>query len=164
MISLFCWLSTWCCPHLLLIAVHGTSDAQCPQHASSYQSIFSAIDWWDRQMDGQSNTEPLPRPCSAYYVGSINNVHADWTVLVLRKTLSHGKIVFGPASASSLELQQLEKIYGIYIYTHTHTQPFNSLWSGTTRVGQYQKKHSPTHTHPDHRTSFIIFLHLQRKQ
>ena len=40
-----------------------------------------------------------------------------------------------------------------------HTQPFNGLWSGTTRVGQYQKKHSPTHTHPDHRTSFIIFLH-----
>ena len=47
--------------------------------------------------------------------------------------------------------------------THTHnTQPFNSLWSGRTRVGRYQKKHSPTHTHPDHRTSFIIFLHLQR--
>jgi len=48
--------------------------------------------------------------------------------------------------------------------THTHTQPFNGLWSGTTRVGRYQKKHSPTNIHPelsDHRTSFIIFLHLQ---
>ena len=45
---------------------------------------------------------------------------------------------------------------------HTHTQLFNGLWSGTTRVGWYQKKHSSTHTHPDHRTSFIIFLHLQR--
>ena len=45
---------------------------------------------------------------------------------------------------------------------NTHTQPFNGLLSGTTRVGQYQKKHSPTHTHPGHRTSFIIFLHLQR--
>jgi len=32
----------------------------------------------------------------------------------------------------------------------------------TTRVGQFQKKHSPTHTHPDHRTSFINFLHLLR--
>ena len=41
-------------------------------------------------------------------------------------------------------------------------QPFNGLWSGTTRVGRYQKKHSPTHTHSDHQTSFIIFLHLQR--
>ena len=46
--------------------------------------------------------------------------------------------------------------------THTHTQPFNGLWSGTTRVGQYQKKHSPTHTHPGHWTSFINFLHLLR--
>ena len=46
--------------------------------------------------------------------------------------------------------------------SHTHTQPFNGLWSGTTQVGRYQKKRSPTHTHPDHRTSVIIFLHLQR--
>ena len=45
--------------------------------------------------------------------------------------------------------------------SNTHTQPFNGLLSGTTRVGRYQKKHSPTHTHPDVRTSFIIFLHLQ---
>ena len=49
-----------------------------------------------------------------------------------------------------------------YWHTHTHTQPFYGLWSGTTRVGRYQKKHSPTHAHPDHRTSVIIFLHLQR--
>ena len=50
----------------------------------------------------------------------------------------------------------------MHVYSsHTHTQPFNGLLSETTRVGQYQKKHSPTHTHPDHRTSFIIFLHLQ---
>jgi len=27
-------------------------------------------------------------------------------------------------------------------------QPFNSCLSGTTRVGRYQKKHSPAHTHP----------------
>ena len=46
--------------------------------------------------------------------------------------------------------------------TTTHTQPFNGRWSGTTRVGRYQKKHSPTHTHPGHRTSFISFLHLLR--
>ena len=46
--------------------------------------------------------------------------------------------------------------------THTHTQTFNGRSSGTTRVGQYQKKHSPTHTHPDHWTSFINFLHLLR--
>jgi len=45
-------------------------------------------------------------------------------------------------------------------YTHTHTQPFNGLLSWTTPVGRYQKKHLPTHTHPDHRTSFITLLNL----
>jgi len=46
--------------------------------------------------------------------------------------------------------------------TTIHTQPFNGLWSGTIRVGQYQKKHSPTDTHTDHRTSFINLLYLLR--
>ena len=45
---------------------------------------------------------------------------------------------------------------------HTHTQPFNGRWSGTTRVGRYKKKYSPTHTHPDQQTSYINFLHLLR--
>ena len=39
-------------------------------------------------------------------------------------------------------------------------QPFNGRLSGTTRVGRYQKKHSPTHTHAGQRTSLITFLHL----
>jgi len=47
-------------------------------------------------------------------------------------------------------------------HTHTHTQSLNGNLSGSTWVGRYQKKYSRTHTHPDHRTSFIIFLHLQR--
>ena len=45
-------------------------------------------------------------------------------------------------------------------YTHNRLTAF--VLSGTTLVGWYQKKHSPTHTKPDHRTSFIILLHLQR--
>ena len=48
------------------------------------------------------------------------------------------------------------------IHTHIHTQPFNGPLSGTTWVSRYQKKHSPTHTHPNHQTSFINFLHLLR--
>jgi len=39
-----------------------------------------------------------------------------------------------------------------YVPKHAHTQPFNSPLSGTTRVGGYQKNHSPTHIHPDHWT------------
>ena len=46
--------------------------------------------------------------------------------------------------------------------SHTHIRPFNGPWSKTTRVGRYQKKHSPTHTHPDHWSSFINLLHLLR--
>ena len=38
-------------------------------------------------------------------------------------------------------------------HTHTHTQLFNVLWSGTTRVSQYQKKHLPL-------TSILIIGHL----
>ena len=44
--------------------------------------------------------------------------------------------------------------------TLLQTQPFNGPLPGTTQVGRYQKEHSPTHTHPDHRSSFINFLHL----
>ena len=48
--------------------------------------------------------------------------------------------------------------------THIHTQPFyGSLdFSRTTRVSLYQKKHSLTHTYPDHQSSFICYLHLLR--
>ena len=44
----------------------------------------------------------------------------------------------------------------------TWHKPFHGPLSGTTRVGRYLKKHSPTHTHPDHQTSFINFFHLLR--
>ena len=46
--------------------------------------------------------------------------------------------------------------------SRTHTQLFNGPLSGSTKVGRYQKKHSPTqsHAHPDHQTSFINFHHL----
>ena len=29
-----------------------------------------------------------------------------------------------------------------------------------TQVDRYEKKHSPTHTHPDHQSSFINSVHL----
>ena len=58
----------------------------------------------------------------------------------------------------TVSVLQTERLIELQFYltvsTHTHTQQtfFNSLWSETTRVGRYQKKPSPTHTHPDHRT------------
>ena len=50
----------------------------------------------------------------------------------------------------------------ILLQLQQQRRPFNGLWSGTTRVGRYQKELSPTHTYPNQRASFIIFLHLQR--
>ena len=46
----------------------------------------------------------------------------------------------------------------VFWASHTHTQLFNGPLSRTTHVSQYQKKHSPTHTHPVHQTYFINFL------
>ena len=50
-------------------------------------------------------------------------------------------------------------------HTHTHTHNhFPALWilTGTTRVCQYQKKHSPTHTYRGHQSSLNYFIHLLR--
>ena len=44
----------------------------------------------------------------------------------------------------------------------TLQQSFYGPLSGTAQVSQYQKKQSPTHTYPDHQSSFISFLHLLR--
>jgi len=38
--------------------------------------------------------------------------------------------------------------------------PFYGPLSGTTWVRQYQKKHSPTHTYPNHQSFCTCFLHL----
>ena len=50
------------------------------------------------------------------------------------------KRVFVKTVLLSLCVKKSSVLFGIQITTHT--QPFNGLWSGTTRVGQYQKKHS----------------------
>jgi len=46
------------------------------------------------------------------------------------------------------------------MHTHTHTFLLKILYQPFT--GQYQKKHSPIHTHPDIQTSFINFHHILR--
>jgi len=54
----------------------------------------------------------------------------------------------------------------IVIGNHTHTHHhFTALWilSGITRVSQYQKKYSPSHTyHGHHESSLICFIYLLR--
>ena len=76
----------------------------------------------------------------------------DWwdTSLIIHNSLSLSVASFAAILSEQQQQQQQQQ------------RPFNGLWSGTTRVGQYQKKHSPTHTHLDQRASFITFLHVQR--
>ena len=59
-------------------------------------------------------------------------------------------------------LDRVKYLHAFRVKSHTHIRPFNGPWSKTTRVGRYQQKHSPTHTHPDHWSSFINLLHLLR--
>ena len=61
-----------------------------------------------------------------------------------------------------LNLYTLLVVQQYTAYPVTRSQPFYCLLSRTTWVGQHQKKHSPTHSLPDHQTSFINFLHLLR--
>ena len=81
--------------------------------------------------------------------------------------LTHADDTLRPVVIHLVTVARLQDTGPLSLRTHvehdnnTTQQPFNGLWSRTTRVGRYQKKHSPTHTHPDHWTSSIIFLHLQ---
>jgi len=58
---------------------------------------------------------------------------------------------------NSKELKTWNIVVSLGLHTHNRLTAFVR----DDRVGRYQKKHSPTHTQPDHRTSCIIFLHLQ---
>ena len=49
-----------------------------------------------------------------------------------------------------------------YNNNNNNNNHLTAVCPGQPRVGRYQKKHSPAHTHPGQRTSFITFLHLQR--
>ena len=55
-------------------------------------------------------------------------------------------------------LKNLLILSPVLVYLQQQQQrPFNGLWSGTTRVSRYQKKHSPTHTHPVVQLKIIYF-------
>ena len=62
-----------------------------------------------------------------------------------------------------LACKQIRRIYHNSKAAHTAATRTTILrpFVGTTRVSQYQKKHSPTH-HPDHHPVFISFFHLPR--
>ena len=62
----------------------------------------------------------------------------------------------------SVDTDWSDKTLPVSCEQHTQTHNHLTAFVRDNPGRQYQKKHSPTHTQPDHRTSFIIFLHLQR--
>ena len=71
--------------------------------------------------------------------------------------------IFHPLTNCSMYIRALMPVLtnNTLIHTHKH-RAFNGPLSGTTRVGRYQETHSPTHTYPNHQTSFINYLHQLR--
>jgi len=53
-------------------------------------------------------------------------------------------------------------IWGEFCSHNILPLPFYGPLFGTTQVSPYQKEHSPTHTYPNHQSSFICFLHLMQ--
>jgi len=79
-----------------------------------------------------------------------------------RQTDSHiSRMMYGSKYDNYLELLSREQIIIILPKIHTHNCS-TAVWilSGTTWVSCYQKKHSPTHTYADHRSSFIYYFYL----
>jgi len=98
------------------------------------------------------------------------NRHAVYNKQSFNTSLSHLiRLLETPVPCESKNYPQVFLAIFPQRRTHTHTQPFNGLWSRTT-----QKKHSPTHTHSDYRTSsttkhfkikfytFIVCSHLPK--
>jgi len=82
--------------------------------------------------------------------------HTGWSEV----THSLLSLFCGYDITSCVELRgQCLSCYSNKTKSHTHKQLFNRPLFGTTRVGRYQKKQSPTHDQPDHQTSFINFIY-----
>ena len=62
--------------------------------------------------------------------------------LVLRLSCFHITKTIHSTNVGKCVFVLLINVKQFYGETHTHTQPFNGLLSGTTQVGRYQKKHA----------------------
>jgi len=128
------------------------SDKHTPQHKHTPQKTISASTSFKKFMDSCTllpNCARFTLSVQLYYCRIQTNPKSSYTS---RRVLKMNKSAF-----SQLHMPTTRHCPHSLA---THTRPFNIPLSGTTQVGQFQKKHSPTHTHPDHRTSYINFLHL----
>jgi len=64
------------------------------------------------------------------------------------------------SSSATVSISLLSPVH--IVQQQQQQQPFYGPLCRTTRVSQYRKKHSPTHTYHSHQLSYICFLHLLR--
>jgi len=106
----------------------------------------------------QSSMRSLTRAFrGAIYTAYKRNKHKTKQCHMLcLKNFSHKNIVKLPKKHCRLN----HKTTTYSAKQYKQQQLFHVPLSGSTRVSQYQKKDSPTHTYPDYQPSFISFLHL----
>jgi len=91
---------------------------------------------------------------TVYRLGVVSNKRPEHIHAYL---MDSGKLEYSDKLPTPNQLCRYD--FHMLLRTHTHTQPFNGSWSGTTRVGRYQKKHSPTLTHPIHQRPPFTTIH-----
>jgi len=80
--------------------------------AANLPHAASAVKWWDRQTNGQTDAQSLHRPCSAYYASSVSR-HQKWENYSER--LSELCVLY--LLISGLALSKHQKLgWHIYIY------------------------------------------------
>ena len=123
---------------------------------NEYQSINTQPLWAIFQVYHGLRSARTPLPQLTWFLHGNLQSRLRWYFIKCHQQVEH---FLGAVKFPDIFLTRLSSTTHVVLPT-SHTQPLNSPLSGTTRVGQYQKKHSPTHTHPNHQTSFINFLHL----
>ena len=129
-----------------------TLGIQTHTHRPTFNGPFSGTTQVSQYQKGETNLDFTEARDSEWQWHQLGHMQVCTLLQTDNHTTPHHSVFYRPdalpAAQPTVSKQQ--------------QRPFNGLWSGTTRVGRYQKKHSPTHTRPDHRASFITFLHLQR--
>ena len=110
--------------------------------------------------------------CSWYYCAQLIAKPKAACALHFSWAATSSNLGLSANMTSSIKRDYIMYHYVIRRPSHSHRykqqQPFNGRLSGTTRVGRYQKKRSPAHTHPvSHHIQHYCFRHahscLQRK-
>ena len=98
-----------------------------------------------------------------HVTASINCIRGNFAKIFLLSKLSTGtnKYFFIDGPLTGKNASKMTKFF-CGIGHKTHTQLFNSSFSGTTWVGCYQKIHSLTHSHPSSSLTILYQLPLLR--